>query len=98
MMTGARDFLEQKRELDEKSTPNLSISSTGLFKVNVPTLFEIAATQLLSQEHKLRDIVSIPDEYIDFKQKKLKHMLEAILQGDPDTVQKMSEQYPSLLL
>jgi hypothetical protein len=81
-----------------------SASSTGLF--SLPSLQAICIHKLLSKEHqlvkdskKLELPGQLQDKYVEFKQEKLESLLKAILAGEePETVKKMIEEYPILLL
>lgn len=107
-MTNARLPLEQKQEklVEEKKDTvahpsNAPASSLGIFSLKMLTL-----KTLLAQEHTLgkeairRQLpAQLHDEYTQFKQKNLKHLLEATISGKaPDEVKKIMEEYPILLL
>ncbi len=105
-MADARLHLEQKQDKIEvkKETvthsPSASVSSSGIFSLKMLSL-----KALLAQEHKLgKDYISrqlpsqLHDDYVHFKQENLKHLLDAILRGDPIAAQKMIKEYPILLL
>jgi hypothetical protein len=101
-MAEARSNLEQKEVKNDGGTnPNSLPSSVGIF-----SLKEICMDKFLSQEHQLDkehirqlcEAKMLNEEYVQFKQEKLKCVQEAIVQGDPDTALKMTETYPILLL
>lgn len=106
---GLEQKLEQHPEIkmDKMIVQSQSVSSVGFF-----SLKEICMNDLLSNEHivgkeyveQLRtknsdgECSQLYDEYRQFKQEKLKSLLEAILRGDPDAAREISEKYPILLL
>jgi hypothetical protein len=95
--------LETKSETKMDTTPiqGSSVSSAGIF-----SLKEICMNTLLSREHQvakehitgLQTQGLLHDEYRQFKQTKLKSLLEGILRADPKAVQDIIEEYPILLL
>jgi hypothetical protein len=89
--------LEEK----EAKSSNASVAHVSLFSKN--SLQMLCIEKRLSEEHRLGNLGHqlpplLSDRYTQFKQEKLKLLLEAILRGDPETAKQMSEAYPILLL
>ncbi len=85
----------------EAKSSNASVANVSLFSKN--SLAILCMEKLLSEEHRLGNLGhQLPplwsDRYTQFKQEKLKLLLEAILRGDPETTIQMSSAYPILLL